>query len=371
MKKSLIGLAVLATITTNAHAQSSVTLGGRMDAGITYVSKANTTGDSKVVAQDSGFTTSRWQLDGKEDLGQGIRAVFSLVSGLNAQTGANGGGTTRLFDRNAFVGIEQDGIGRLTLGRQESVAYDLMARFSPTSYSNTIEGGKVSNKQNVYGNITYSSNNASTSQAKDDDTVRSDNLIKYSGKFGGLSVMAAYAPGGQAGDGKAESKFQIGAAYDAKVAEFVITHSEYNVDDVSSGVTTKVGTAKVDTYGLRVPVGALTLKATYADSKAESTGALSQAPQIKLSSFGATYAINHNFDLTAFVYKKDVSNVATEYKQDTYGLLAEYKLSKRTKLYSHIANFKNSNNVDLCVTGSSTLGTSKTTAINAGIVHNF
>lgn len=350
MKKSLIALAVLATVTTAAQAQSSVTLSGRIDAGITSISKANTAGDSNLVAQDSGLTTSRWQLDGKEDLGQGMRAVFSLVSGFNSQTGA--ANTTRFFDRNAFVGIEQDGIGRLTLGRQESVGYDLMARFSPTSYSNTIEGGKVVNKQNVYGNST---------EAVDDDTVRSDNLIKYSGKFGGLTVMAGYAVGGVAGSTEASSKTQIGASYNAGVAEFVATFASNNKATTATPAKTKT---EVTTYGLRVPVGALTLKATYADSKIGNT-TRSDAPEIELTSFGATYAVNSNLDLTAFVYKKEVSGTSN-YDQDTYGLMAEYKLSKRTKLYSHLANFKNSNNTAL----KSGFGP-KTNVINAGIVHNF
>lgn len=352
MKKSLIALAVLATVTTTAQAQSSVTLSGRIDAGITSISKANTAGDSNLVAQDSGLTTSRWQLDGKEDLGQGMRAVFSLVSGFNSQTGANGGGTTRLFDRNAFVGIEQDGIGRLTLGRQESVAYDLMARFSPTSYSNTIEGGKVVNKQNVYGNSTVSA---------DDDTVRSDNLIKYSGKFGGLTVMAGYAVGGVAGSTEASSKTQIGASYNAGVAEFVATFASNNKATTATAAKEKT---EVATYGLRVPMGALTLKAAYADSKIGNT-TRSDAPEIELTSFGATYAVNSNLDLTAFIYKKEVSGTSN-YDQDTYGLMAEYKLSKRTKLYSHLANFKNSNDTPL----KSGFGP-KTNVINAGIVHNF
>lgn len=354
MKKSLIALAVLATVTTVAQAQSSVTLSGRIDAGITSISKGNTAGDSNLVAQDSGLTTSRWQLDGKEDLGQGMRAVFSLVSGFNAMTGAQGTSSV-LFDRNAFVGIEQDGIGRLTLGRQESVGYDLMARFSPTSYSNTIEGGKVVDKQNVYGN---------SSTSADTDTVRSDNLVKYSGKFGGLQVMLGYSLGGQAGDSTAQSKFQVGALYNAGIAEVVATFAKNNRDTVSNGVTTTVGDTEVTTYGLRVPVGALTLKATYADSKIGNT-TRSDAPEIELTSFGATYAVNSNLDLTAFIYKKEVSGTSN-YDQDTYGLMAEYKLSKRTKLYSHLANFKNSNNTAL----KSGFGP-KTNVINAGIVHNF
>jgi predicted porin len=82
MKKSLIALAVLAA-SGAAMAQSSVTLYGVADAGVTYVNGL-TTG----LACDSGANkTSRLGFRGVEDLGGGLKANFVLEGGFNLDNG--------------------------------------------------------------------------------------------------------------------------------------------------------------------------------------------------------------------------------------------------------------------------------------------
>jgi predicted porin len=68
-----------------AHAQSSVTLYGIIDAGIAYthnnaVTNPNGTIDntsSKFGSNDGTVSGDRWGLKGTEDLGSGLQAVFS------------------------------------------------------------------------------------------------------------------------------------------------------------------------------------------------------------------------------------------------------------------------------------------------------
>ena len=61
---------------TAAHAQSSVTLFGRLDVGLSFVS--NVQGGRELAANDSVFTPSLIGLRGAEDLGSGYKAVFEL-----------------------------------------------------------------------------------------------------------------------------------------------------------------------------------------------------------------------------------------------------------------------------------------------------
>jgi hypothetical protein len=80
MKKTHIALATLAGtfIASAAHAQSSVTLFGMMDTGITYVS--NQSGKSNVKMDDGVNGPNLWGMRGSEDLGGGTKAIFELVN---------------------------------------------------------------------------------------------------------------------------------------------------------------------------------------------------------------------------------------------------------------------------------------------------
>ena len=131
MKKMMIvtGLGVLAT---TAHAQSSVTLYGLLDAGVSYVNHAATaTGGSasKVKLDDGVIQGNRWGMKGTEDLGGGLSAIFTLEGGLSVANGTAAQNGT-LFGRQAFVGLSKAGVGSLTFGRQYSFSTDYIAKFA-------------------------------------------------------------------------------------------------------------------------------------------------------------------------------------------------------------------------------------------------
>src|ERR1700691_2693704 len=86
MKKTVMLAALTGAFATAAHAQSSVTLYGLIDADITYTS--NQAGHSTWQETDGAINTSRWGLRGSEDLGGGLKAIFTLENGFNVSTGA-------------------------------------------------------------------------------------------------------------------------------------------------------------------------------------------------------------------------------------------------------------------------------------------
>ncbi|MCA3847486.1 MAG: porin, partial [Burkholderia sp.] len=111
MKKRLLAGAGVALIAGAAHAQSSVTLYGIIDEGLTYTSNLAVAGPNGTVSGKPAWRmlggvqqASRWGLRGVEDLGGGLAAVFTLENGFDPSTGKLGQGGL-IFGKKAFVGL--------------------------------------------------------------------------------------------------------------------------------------------------------------------------------------------------------------------------------------------------------------------------
>ena len=203
MKKIILATAITGTISITAHAQSSVTLYGIIDEGVQYNSNAkNVVGRTNVggrqVALDStdGPNGSRWGLRGAEDLGGGLKAIFTLESGINLNNGAFAQGGTA-FGRQAFVGLSSSQYGTLTMGRQ----YDSVVTYvQPVSAYGYIAGSTLLDHPGDLDNL--------------GNTARTNNAIKYgSPNFNGLTVGAEVSLGGQAGNVTGGGGYSAGAAY--------------------------------------------------------------------------------------------------------------------------------------------------------------
>ncbi|WP_028215860.1 porin [Paraburkholderia oxyphila] len=171
MKKTLMVAALTGVFATAAHAQSSVTLYGLIDAGITYTN--NQGGHSAWQATSGTVNGSRWGLRGAEDLGGGLKAIFTLENGFNIDNGTLGQ-KGRMFGRQAFVGLASDQYGAVTLGRQYDSVVDYLA---PLSNTGTQYGGTIAAHPFDNDNL--------------NNSVRFNNTVKYSSvnyagfKFGG------------------------------------------------------------------------------------------------------------------------------------------------------------------------------------------
>src|ERR1700722_13444799 len=115
-----------------AHAQSSVILYGRIDAGVQYlnhISNGNGATASNWSAEGGDWGTSMLGFKGNEDLGGGLNAIFTLETGLQVTNGTTSGG--RLFSRRAFAGLKSDGWGPLQAGRNLFIDSDGVWEFDP------------------------------------------------------------------------------------------------------------------------------------------------------------------------------------------------------------------------------------------------
>lgn len=199
MKKAL-ATSALGLVALGAHAQSSVTLYGIVDAGIGYQSSqtslGSTSGGRSVVKMVNGiWAGSRFGLKGGEDLGGGTKAIFQLEEGFNSATGAQAV-SGLAFNRQAYVGVTNPTYGSLTAGRQYTSYYTLLSPYSPTTWLTGAYGAHPGDIDSL--DTLYRVNN---------------NLVYTSPSLHGLTVSGSYALGGVAGSTNAGSTWSAAVQY--------------------------------------------------------------------------------------------------------------------------------------------------------------
>lgn len=345
MKKSLLAVAALGAFAGAAHAQSSVTLYGIIDAGVNYTS--NVAGHRQFNASSGVLQGSRWGLRGVEDLGGGLKAIFVLENGFDVMSGSSAQGG-RMFGRQAFVGLSSDRYGSLTLGRQYDSVVDFVGGFEAGSQW----GGYVAAHPADLDNF----NNA----------FRTNNAIKYtSNNYNGLKFGGLYSLGGVAGDetrnqiwsagvGYSNGPINLAAAYvnvrnpnqawGAGNSSTASTTANYFSSPVVSGFAS-AHTLQIIGAGGSYGFGAATVGLTYSNIKFKDLGDLSSGPNPNgYTGSSATFnnaEINFKYQLTpallfgaAYDYTRGVSindQSRGQYHQGALGL--DYFLSKRTDVY--------------------------------------
>ncbi|PQV49891.1 porin [Paraburkholderia sp. BL21I4N1] len=331
MNKKVFAAATLAVFASAAHAQSSVTLYGLIDAGFTYSNHANAQAQHLYQYGDGVAQGSRWGLRGTEDLGGGLKALFVLENGFNSGTGALGQGSS-LFGRQAYVGLSQNGIGSLTFGRQYSFSTDYLGG----SYTN---GG-----QTVAGNYGYHINDIDQLTSS-----RISNAVKFSSaNFAGLTFGAMYGFSNQAGAfagapgtggsssaysfgvNYANGPFGIGAAYtdirypgSASPTTFSTTLANSSI----SGVAKDLATVGV---GAKYSIGAATAYALWTHTNIEQIAG-------HMTTFNA-YEVGGKYAFTpaitgALGYTYMQAKDQTNGHWNQFDASADYALSKRTDVY--------------------------------------
>ncbi|MFM0172450.1 porin [Paraburkholderia sediminicola] len=384
MNKKVLTAATLAVFATAAHAQSSVTLYGLIDAGISYVNNSKTaTGHDNLFKYDDGVAQgSRWGLRGTEDLGGGLKALFVLESGFNSGNGTLGQGGA-LFGRQAYVGLSKDGIGSLTFGRQYSFSTDYLG-------GNYSTGG-----QTVAGNYAYHINDVDQLTSS-----RINNAVKFSSaNFAGLTFGAMYGFSNQAGAfagsptvgttagssraysfgvNYANGPFGVGAAYtDIRFPGQATPAFSTAMANVTTGTVRDLRTFGV---GGRYSIGAATLWALYTNTRFEPlTGGSTTFAAYEA---GAKYAFTPALTAGAGYTYMHLSNANTGHWNQA-DLSVDYALSKRTDVYAlgiyQIASGHNAATGDVqAQIGSSTsyfntsgTGSDNQLAFRVGIRHKF
>ena len=351
MKKSLTAVAALA-VAGLASAQSSVTLFGVIDAGVTYQSATSrdpVTGvaskQSKWSLANSGYNSSRLGFRGTEDLGGGLAASFWLEAPITNDDGATGVST---FNRRSTVSLS-GGFGELRLGRDYTATFWNDTVFDPfgtngsgSSVINTVSGSTGLNNANYvrasnmvgyflppnlggfYGQVQYSLNENTKTSATDLTAASSSSAGRYvGGRFGyangPLDVALAMGENVAADTTSLTRKVQtinLGASYDfGPVKLFGELSNVKNKFELAAGNSR-------DSYngyliGASMPVGAGLIRASYSMVRYNegAAGLTGEDPRVQKLAIGYV----HN-------------------------------LSKRTALYATVARVNNRN--DVAYTGS-------------------
>lgn len=205
MRKAIF-LATSGLASASACAQSSVTLYGVVDAGISYVnnvaSAAGGVGARKIQETSGVGAPSRWGFRGVEDLGGGNSAVFVLENGFSVASGTMLQGS-RLFGRQAYVGLANNDLGTVTLGRQYDSVVDYVGPFVSSRQWATQYGSHVGDIDNLY------------------TTFRINNTVKYTSptylglSFGGLYAFSNQAAGSAGTGFSNNSAWSVGGSYAA------------------------------------------------------------------------------------------------------------------------------------------------------------
>jgi predicted porin len=193
----IVTIVTASLFATAAHAQSSVTLYGMIDNGISYVNNAVNAkgGHSSLIKEDEGVDGgSRWGITGVEDLGGGLRTVFVLENGFQANNGTLSQGGAE-FGRQAYVGLEKDGIGALTFGRQYSFSDEYLGHSYATG--GLTSAGNYAFHIDTIDQLTESRiNNSVKFESADFSGLKFGGVFGFSNEAGAFGGDPTTAPGG-------------------------------------------------------------------------------------------------------------------------------------------------------------------------------
>ncbi|MGW8419684.1 MULTISPECIES: porin [Comamonas] len=361
MKKSLIALAVLAA-SGAAMAQSSVTLFGVVDTGVSYVKGNGNGGTSNYGLHNGSNASSRLGVRGVEDLGGGLKAGFWLEGAIGTDVGDGSGaglsgGSGFQFGRRSTVSL-MGNFGEVRLGRDEVVAYNKLSAHS--NFSVIGIGG--------FRGWGYSQ----------DGAIRQNNKITYlTPNFSGFTAGVDYAFGEKAGDGQNGRYFGGFVAYNNGPLAVTLGADRKNNPSTTDGSYTGSNLAftqgdKLDSYGLG---------ATYDFGVAKVNGLFLQvkekgaAVNSKLTSYalGVSAPVGGVGEVKAqYALYKNGGDLAGKAHQLSLGYV--HNLSKRTALYGTYSFLKNKDDATFKLGGaqSYTVAPGKASnGIQVGIRHAF
>jgi predicted porin len=354
MKKHLIAAAVAGAFAVPAMAQ--VTISGSLDYAVlgngkVTSSTSNTSGNSATKSSSTAslnqWTTNQVVISGTEDLGGGLSAGFTINSHVN---GGSGLGSR---DTNVFL---SGGFGTVRVGRFVPAAGNGFHGFSgaaSTAVGSIYHVNAASPTSVRFG--TFSAGNME----------RNDNQVQYtSPSISGLTINANYGTSSSDTDataGKAETSQQgftlayaagplslgagmtdrsvktesnaanqdgtltyFGAAYDLGMAKITFVNVSREDETTAAGVKTKGADLSINSFGVSVPMGAMTLAASMYQGDNDLAGATSDT---ELSGYQASvrYALSKRTTVYALIgentIKRDGAASTTGARKETGNMI--------------------------------------------------
>lgn len=251
MKKTSLALALLGTFAGATSAQT-VTLYGR--ASVTAVAESG--GDRSLLGDDTvyrlrdggeatGKGGSRWGLRVKEDLGGGLSANAVLESGFNLDDGSSRQ-SSRLFGRQAYVGLDSKSLGEIRLGRNLTATRGVLNEIDPSNNGEL----KLYASRAISAGAGFTSPGTGSLVLFTDFGGRIDNSVTYlSPKFGGLQVIA------QVGAGEGQTPFGVTAGNPPGAARYQSLSLAYGAGPLKVGLSYEAYDGFDETYNKTLTFG--------------------------------------------------------------------------------------------------------------------
>ena len=182
MSKKTIAMAILAATTSSSAlaASGNVDIYGVIAMSMDSVSNGSTATNPGVRNNRISSNASRLGFKGSEGLGSGLSVLWQIESTINV----DGTGTSTFATRNSFLGLKNDDMGTLLLGR-----YDTPYKFSTRKLD--AFGLTLADNRSLMGGV------AGRSSWMQFDGRRASSVVYKSAEFGGFSLAAAYTAGAE------------------------------------------------------------------------------------------------------------------------------------------------------------------------------
>ncbi len=348
MKKLFTALALAGATAGVAHAQSSVEVYGVVDMGFVAESRAvptATTTTTPINKLTSGVQSgTRLGFKGTENLGDGMKALFVLETGIAADTGGFNQSNTA-FARQSFVGLQSD-LGTVTLGRQYTPIFNTMMVADP------FAAGMAGAAQNLMPT----------------GGIRMNNAVKYTSPvvLGGFSAELAHGFGEEVDNSTRAHQSSAAIHYSAGDAKVSLAYTDWNV---------KGGTTASPTFTDRKDwflAANYNLKFTKIFAGVTDT----ENDVVKSNDYliGAQVPLGKHTFIASYI-KKDVRNAADR-DAKLFAVGYTYAFSKRTNLYAAWGQIDNDRLAGPSAGRSFTVGNNSEAgsgerAVNLGIRHTF
>jgi predicted porin len=356
-------------------AQSTVTLFGGADLNYRNV----TSGDNKFsgMAQD-GIYSSRFGVNGTEDLGGGLKAGFHFEGGMAPDVGTSAGFN---FTRKSTIGL-MGGFGEVRLGRDYTPLFTVAGIADPfgtngvgSSYNvanaATLEGaaiataGSFATAQAAAANTVSASTVAAGTVYADPNAVRANNSVTYySPSFSGLTVSGMYSFGAENTNvGK-----NAGAMTSVKLAYANGPLSLALANQVTKGGVAATVAADTQKWTTNFIAGSYDLGVAKLSAGYKTDKATFLTDSIKSTILGATVPMGAVTLKASYVAAKQSKEMANQ-----FALGAIYDLSKRTSVYATYSVLANEagNGKSVGSAAASNFTGLKSTGFETGVKHSF
>lgn len=344
MKKHLVPF--LATgLACVAHAQSSVTLFGVVDA--TFTRGTGSVSDRTQLSR-GGLTSNRFGLRGVEDLGGGLSAGFWLEGGFNVDDGTIGttstnnqttGSATGMFGRRSTVSLSGQW-GEVRLGR------DLLPQ-----YRNLVDGDVFGNV-GVGTSINYQATIATPVQ------VRASNMVQYlSPKWGNVSLNVGHYRGeNPSGTPTADDGTGTGLRLSYAAEKFSVAIGASSTAYATGDITQRNINGQWN-------AGFAKLVATYGRDRAGATRARGGSVGMVVPVGPGNAKIGYSqYQITTGAVEREAKKLAIGYV---------HNLSKRTAVYGTLARIRNSGGANFALNGAATGANRSSSGVDIGLSHSF